>query len=160
MSNDYSNEGDFNFNETYVPEELYKLEGGKKNDDDDDNEKKSELLESSMIQMETLSPKYRRPMCSVFEYSRVLTLLSYAIFHAPSLKEYIDNGENISSMTNYCEIAYQLIKNKKWDARLDNGYDPVSLSQLKINPRWEQMIEIYLKELNESRNRELFADLE
>ena len=108
--------------------------------------------------METLSPKYRRPMCSVFEYSRLLTILARTIFHSPSLAEYMDNGESISNMVNYCELAYQLIKTGKWDAKLDNGYDPVSLSRLKINPRWNDMIEVYINELNQSRNEELFSN--
>lgn len=159
----------------FEPEKIYKqTQGGdeenkdvNENVDEDENEENENEEEEIISEEETINnieseinkvkPMYRRPMCSKYEYARLLTMLAKAMFNSNSLKEFIEIDEQTgSSMIDYTEVAYKLIKSGKWDAQLDNGYDVANLSELKINPIWEEQIEIYLREHHDSMNRELF----
>ena len=147
---------DFEFD----PENIYSITGGKKGDKEvgeETSEETSEEMGDDKVKtvIEKTKPLYRRPMCSKYEYARILTILAKAIFNSNNLKDFIDEDE-VTSMVDYIDLAYKLIKSGKWDAQLNNGYDVANLSELKINPIWEKQIEIYLKEHHESMNRELF----
>ena len=143
---------DFEFD----PENIYSITGGKKGDKEVDDETDEEMGDDKVkTVIEKTKPLYRRPMCSKYEYARILTVLAKAIFNSNNLKDFIDEDE-VTSMVDYIDLAYKLIKSGKWDAQLNNGYDVANLSELKINPIWEKQIEIYLKEHHESMNRELF----
>lgn len=115
-----------------------------------------ELTPTSEI--ETYEPKITRPTMSIFEYAEVHTMLAEYIAANKSIKNFIDDVE-VRGNVNPAELAFHLLKEGKWDAKIDRGYEVVSYSKLKINPQWETTILNYFNQQHETQKKELFEPL-
>ena len=108
--------------------------------------------------IEEYEPKITRPMLSIFEYAEVHTQLALFIESKKSIKDFIDDVE-VKGNVNPAELAFRLLKEGKWKAQLNRGYEVVSYSKLKINPQWENMVDNYFKQQHETQKNELFEPL-
>ena len=108
--------------------------------------------------VETYEPKLTRPTISVFEYAEIHTMLADYIESHKSVKNFVDDIE-IKGNVNPAELAFHLLKEGKWDAVIDRGYEVVSYSKLKINKQLEDTIANYFKEQHEVEKQELFEPL-
>ncbi len=100
--------------------------------------------------METYDPVITRSTISIYEYTRVLTDLSVYLYESPDLNKYIDEIE-VDNIIDTNKLAYKLLKEGVFDAILDRGYEKVTFSRLKIDPRYDTLIEAYLEQ--QDRNR-------
>lgn len=110
------------------------------------------------LTVEKYEPKITRPTMSIFEYAETHTKLAEYLASLKSIKNFVDDVE-IHGNVNPTELAFHLLKEGKWDATLDRGYELVSYSKLKINPQWEQMIENYFNAQHKTQKEELFEPL-
>lgn len=108
--------------------------------------------------VEEYEPKITRPTISIYEYSEIHTMLADFIEPHKSIKDFTDEVE-IKGNVNPAELAFYLLKEHKWNAKIDRGYEVVSFSKLKINKQWSDTIENYFKEQHETQKRELFEPL-
>ena len=108
--------------------------------------------------VEEYEPKITRPTISKYEYAEIHTMLADYIEPHSSIKEFTDDVE-IKGNVNPAELAFYLLKEHKWNATINRGYEIVSFSKLKINKQWSDTIENYFKEQHETQKRELFEPL-
>ena len=108
--------------------------------------------------VEKYDPVITRPIVSIYEYAEIHTLLA----------EYLQDQRTIAGFTNDVEIrsnvspaeaAFYVLKEGKWDATIDRGYEKVSYSRLKYNPQWSSTIEHYFKQQHQIQKDELFHPL-
>lgn len=96
---------------------------------------------------------------SIYEYARLLTELSLLLFNQKSLSKYINTIE-VKNIIDTNKIAYELLKNKVFDAVIDRGYEKVNFSELIVNPIWDNMIEQFLNEQEETINNTFMSMLQ
>jgi hypothetical protein len=95
-------------------------------------------IESNVMQI--YKPKITRSIMSIYEFVGTITKLADYLYHLDDLSNIIEN-ENIDSYINHLELAWKLLKNKKYNATLNRYVENVSFSELDINPRWIEVIE-------------------
>ena len=103
-------------------------------------------------------PKLTRPILSIYEYVAVHTELGKFIDAQTSLAQFVDDVE-INDLVNPAELAFELLRNHKWDVVINRGYERVSYSQLKYNKQWEDMLERYFKAQHQTQNKEIHVPL-
>ena len=108
--------------------------------------------------VEVYEPIITRPTISIYEYSEIHTMLGLYLDSLKSVGNYTDEVE-IRGNINPVELAYHLLKENKWDATIDRGYEKVSYSKLKCNPQWGREIEHYLEDQHRIQREELFEPL-
>ena len=108
--------------------------------------------------VEVYEAKITRPILSVYEYVDVHTKLAMFIDGHKSIKQFVDDVE-INFTVNPAELAYHLLKEGKWDAVIDRGYEKVTYSRLKANPQWGEMIERYFEQQRNVYTHDLFEKL-
>lgn len=128
----------YNTNELDKGVDLCYLQGGVSVDDNTNRIRKYKPVMTS---------KY----ISIYEYAKVLTDLSLFLFNQKSLSKYINNIE-VKNIIDTNKIAYELLKNKVFDAIIDRGYEKVNYSELIVNPLWENMVEQFLNEQEDTIN--------
>lgn len=95
---------------------------------------------------------------SIYEYTRLLTELSLLLFNKKSLSKYINTIE-VKNIIDTNKIAYDLLKHGVFDAVIDRGYEKVNFSELIVNPLWDNMIEQFLSEQEETINNSFLSVL-
>ena len=95
---------------------------------------------------------------SIYEYTRLLTELSLLLFNQKSLSKYINTIE-VKNIIDTNRIAYDLLKHGVFDAVIDRGYEKVNFSELIVNPLWDDMIERFLNEQEETINTSFLSML-
>ena len=95
---------------------------------------------------------------SIYEYTRLLTELSLLLFNKKSLSKYINTIE-VKNIIDTNKIAYELLKHGVFDAVIDRGYEKVNFSELIVNPLWDDMIEQFLSEQEETINNSFLSVL-
>ena len=95
---------------------------------------------------------------SIYEYTRLLTELSLLLFNQKSLSKYINTIE-VKNIIDTNRIAYDLLKHGVFDAGIDRGYEKVNFSELIVNPLWDNMIERFLNEQEETINTSFLSML-
>ena len=109
--------------------------------------------------VETYEPKITRPIMSIYEYSEVHTQLGEYLDSQKSIRTFTNDVE-IKFTVNPVEVAFYLLKEGKWDATLDRGYELVSYSKLTYNPQWEHTVKNYFDEQHITQQQDLFAPLD
>ena len=110
------------------------------------------------LTVEKYEPKITRPTMSIFEYAEAHTKFAEFLSSEKSIRNYVDDVE-IKGNVNPTELAFHLLKDGKWDATIDRGYELVSYSKLKINPQWEQMLQHYFDQQHTIQENDLFKPL-
>ena len=95
---------------------------------------------------------------SIYEYARLLTELSLLLFNQKSLSKYLNNIE-VRNIIDTNRIAYDLLKHGIFDAVIDRGYEKVCYSELIVNPLWDNMIEQFLNEQQNTINNSFLSML-
>lgn len=109
----------------------------------------------SSSRIETFKPMITRPTMSKFEFVRVCTAAAKFLYSIPDLSEYVKPTE-INDIINPAELAFLLIINGKLNATLDRlGYEKVTMSELKINPIWIDIVKNYFNKRHENEHREI-----
>lgn len=103
-------------------------------------------------------PKLTRPILSLYEYVGVHTALAKFIDAQTSISQFVDDVE-INGLVNPAELAFNLLREHKWDAVINRGYERVTYSQLRYNKQWEDMIARYFDEQHATYIRELYEPL-
>ena len=138
-----------------------------KGGDDDNNDADKPKVSSKDITLQNLTkdstveeyePKITRPTISIYEYAEIHTMLADFIESHNSIKEFTNDIE-IKGNVNPAELAFYLLKEHKWNAIINRGYELVSFSKLKYNKQWSDTIENYFKEQHEIQKQELFEPL-
>ena len=106
--------------------------------------------------VEVFKPKLTRPICSVYEFCRLVTDLANHLSNLPSLERYVEELE-INNIIEPCDLAFRLLKSGKFDAILDRGYEKVTFSELSVDPNIYALVESYLSQ-QESRRREAILE--
>ena len=109
--------------------------------------------------VEEYEPKITRPIMSIYEYAEVHTMLAEYLEAQRSIRNVVNDVE-IRSTVNPAEVAFNVLREGKWDAVLDRGYEKVSYSKLKYNPQWESTCAHYFTQQHEAQKNELFAPLQ
>jgi len=150
----------------YKRSSKYSQQGGDSNKSTNNNDS-STSTSSKNITLQNLTnntvveeyePKITRPTISIYEYAEIHTMLADFIEPHTSIKDFTDEVE-IKGTVNPAELAFYLLKEGKWNAVINRGYEKVSFSKLKINKQWSDTIENYFKEQHETHKRELFEPL-
>lgn len=128
--------------------------------DENDNTPSSNINEDNINLAENASeidiykPKLTRDIMSVYEYAGTITKLAKYLNGLPSLEKYVSDVE-IHQLINPAELAFNLLNEGKFDAILDRGYERVSFSALKINPRWKATVSNYFKAQHDAITNEI-----
>lgn len=105
--------------------------------------------------MQVYKPKITRPTMSKYEFVRVCTAAAKYLYTLPDLSKYIKATE-VNDLINPAELAFLLVINGKLNATLDRlGYEKVTLSELKINPVWVDIVKSYFNHRHECEHREI-----
>ena len=110
------------------------------------------------LTVEKYDPKITHRKMSIFEYAEAHTKLAEFIASGNSVRDYIDDVE-IKANVNPAELAFHILKENKWDATINRGYELVSYSRLKINPQWEETIQNYFNAQHDTQKHDLFQPL-
>lgn len=108
--------------------------------------------------VEKYDPVITRPILSIYEYAEVHTLLAEYLQDQRTIAGFTNDVE-IRSNVSPVEVAFYVLKEGKWDATIDRGYEKVSYSRLKYNPQWASTIEHYFKQQHQIEKNELFQPL-
>ncbi|GHU24869.1 hypothetical protein FACS189472_17940 [Alphaproteobacteria bacterium] len=90
-----------------------------------------EFNTSAENEIEVYHPKITRPTISKYEYVRVITALAKYLFSLSDLSSFVKD-KTINTVINQTELAYQLLKDGKFDAVIDRGCEKVTLSVLEV----------------------------
>lgn len=137
------------------------IEGGK-TDNEPKSETKFEVIDNiSQPKMEIFKPVYTRPILSKNEYVGALTTMAKYIDDLDSLEDYIEDGIEIHNLGNSAAIVFSLFKAGKLDCLIirNHGREKITMSQLKINPRWIEQLDKYFKKWKKSVDKELFQQI-
>lgn len=100
-------------------------------------------------------PQITRPTMSKFEFVRVCTAAAKYLYSIPDLSKYVSATE-INDIINPAELAFILIINGKLNATLDRlGYEKVTMSELKINPIWIDILKNYFNHRHQQEHKEI-----
>lgn len=115
------------------------------------------VYDSGDSSVEIFKPKITRPTMSKFEFVRVCTAAAKYLYSLHDLSQYIKPTE-VNDLINPAELAFLLIVNGKLNATLDRlGYEKVTLSELKINPIWVNIVRNYFNRRHEAEHREILV---
>lgn len=103
-------------------------------------------------EIEEYEPIKTSKYISIYEYAKLLTDLSLYLYESKSISKYIDELE-IHNIIDPNKLAYTLLKNGTFDALIDRGYEKVTFSKLKINPKYDKLIVKFLNEQEGNINR-------
>ena len=107
--------------------------------------------------VETYKPHITRPTMSKFEFVRVCTAAAKYLYSLPDLSAYIKTPE-VNDLINPAELAFLLITSGKLNATLDRlGYEKVTMSELRINPIWIDIVKNYFNRRHKAEHRELLV---
>lgn len=115
-------------------------------------------------QLEIHKPVFTRNICSIYEYTLVLTTLAKMLHDSKDISKYVDIV-NANTLINPAHLAFLLISSGKMNATLIRNYrnvneqELVSLSELIVNPEWEDRIRSYYLEKEKSMTDELYSHL-
>jgi hypothetical protein len=109
--------------------------------------------------IEVYKPKITRKIMSVYEFVGTITKLADYLYHLDDLNDIIEN-EQVNSYINHLELAWVLLKTRKFNATLNRYIENVSFSELDINPRWIEVIEHNFKLHNQSFTEDILKTLE
>lgn len=113
------------------------------------------VYDSSDVTIEHHKPRITRPIMSKFEFVRVCTAAAKYLYALPDLSQYITTPE-VNDLINPAELAFLLIINGKLNATFDRlGYEKVTMSELKINPVWIDMVKHYFDFRHNSEHNEI-----
>ena len=84
--------------------------------------------------------------------------MSLLLFNQKSLSKYLNNIE-VRNIIDTNRIAYDLLKHGIFDAVIDRGYEKVCYSELIVNPLWDNMIEQFLNEQQNTINNSFLSML-
>ena len=136
----------------------------KSSQDIDDEKKDIQLINQNDIPIEKVKifkPKLTRNICSVFEYTRIITELANYLSNVPDLSNYIEDID-VDNIIEPYEVAYVLLRKGKFNAIIDRGVEKVSLSELYVDSFIYDLIEEYItqqeKERKESLLNKIFND--
>lgn len=134
--------------------------GGSKDEDIDDESalpvtEVTKVYDSSDETVEVYKPKITRPTMSKFEFVRVCTAAAKYLYALPDLSAYIKTPE-VNDLINPAELAFLLVTSGKLNATLDRlGYERVTMSELRINPIWIDIVRNYFNQRHESEHNEI-----
>ena len=103
------------------------------------------------VSVEVFKPKLTRNICSIYEFSRIVTDLANYLFTLPSIEKYID-GIEIQNIVEPCDLAYKLLRNGRFNAIMDRGTEKVTFSELKVDPCIYELVESYLSQQESVRH--------
>ena len=106
-------------------------------------------------QLEIHKPVFTRNICSIYEYTLVLTTLAKMLHDSKDISKYVDIV-NANTLINPAHLAFLLISSGKMNV---NEQELVSLSELIVNPEWEDRIRSYYLEKEKSMTDELYSHL-
>ena len=163
-NNEESNEDSYNITNdnqdaaAAIDEPINNTQQKKTNNISNKNKNITLIKQTNDKQVEIYEPHITRPILSIYEYVGVHTMLAKYIDAQSSIKQFIDDVE-VNFTINTAELAFHLLKEGKWDAVIDRGYEKVTYSKLKHNKQWEDIIDRYFKQQREVYKNELFAPL-
>lgn len=102
-------------------------------------------------EIEEYEPIKTSKYISIYEYAKILTDLSLYLYESKSVSKYVEELE-INNIIEPNKLAYKLLKNGTFDALIDRGYEKVTFSKLKINPKYDKLIVKFLDEQEDNIN--------
>jgi hypothetical protein len=113
-------------------------------DDGGDGKNEFEMGIMNDVKLKIYKPNLTSRNMTIYELSNVITTLAGYLENLTSLNEFVDlkNGTLINSSS----IAWELLKNKKFDAVIDRKVEFVSFSELKLNPLHTKLLDDYFEE--------------
>lgn len=117
----------------------------------------TQVYDSADTSVQVYKPKITRPTMSKFEFVRVCTAAAKYLYALPDLSAYIKTPE-VNDLINPAELAFLLITSGKLNATLDRlGYERVTMSELRINPIWIQIVRNYFNQRHEAEHAEVLV---
>lgn len=117
----------------------------------------TKVYDTGDTSVETFKPKITRPTMSKFEFVRVCTAAAKYLYALPDLSAYIKTPE-INDLINPAELAFLLVTSGKLNATLDRlGYERVTMSELRINPIWIDIVRNYFNQRHEAEHAEILV---
>jgi hypothetical protein len=103
------------------------------------------------VKIEVLEPKLTRQYLTTYELSNLITTLASFLENSLSL----DGMVNEPSLINSASLAWDLLKNHKYDATIDRRIESVTFSALKIMPSHSKLLDNYFEENSKIINQSL-----
>ena len=120
----------------------------KKNEDDNDgsDDVDVELIDNTfnvekLNTMEKHPPVLTRPICTVYELAKIITLLAEYLESLSDIQKYIKYTDDVL-LLNPAEFAFEILKNGAFDANIHRAEgETVTFSLLEVNPLDIKMLE-------------------
>lgn len=126
-----------------------------KSDSEDSISEVTQVYDSGDETVQVYKPIITRPTMSKYEFVRICTAAAKYLYALPDLSAYIKTPE-VNDLINPAELAFLLILNGKLNATLERlGYEKVTMSELRINPIWIDIVKHYFNQRHESEHREI-----
>jgi hypothetical protein len=119
--------------------EIYEDETPKKVIDNDEIPSENKVVITKNT-MDVYKPKITRKIMSIYEFVGVITKLADYLYHLDDLSGIIEDQDSYTYI-NHVELAWKLLRDKKYDAILNRYIEQVNFSELDINPHWIEVIE-------------------
>jgi hypothetical protein len=138
--------------------DIYEDETPKKIIESDDISSENKVVITKNT-MDVYKPKITRKIMSIYEFVGVITKLADYLYHLDDLTGIIEDQDSYTYI-NHVELAWALLRDKKYDAILNRYVEQVNFSELDINPHWIEVIEHDFKLHAQSFEEDVLGPLE
>jgi hypothetical protein len=141
------------------------MEGGDIQDNNQENVQESEesIINSNIVitnnSIDVHKPVITRKIMSIYEFVGVITKLADYLYHLDDLTGIIEDKE-VYTYINHLELAWILLRDRKFDAILNRYVEQVNFSELDINPHWIKLIEANFKSHSQSFEDDILKPLQ